>query len=181
MIKYFRIPALISVGLFVASANAEFQGNYASLNAGVSYIQDTAYENQDSVTGFRGAGANLFLGTTVNRYFAPELGAAFYSAIPVAKIQIYGLDFRITWPVSKTISLFGKVGPGVGELRTCTTPYCTTKSTFVPLIGAGIGYDVAKNWMATAEFNGADFPNSTGNGKGIMGGFTLGATHYWNS
>ena len=180
MIKPFRILALTSVGLLVASAHAEFQGPYTSLNAGASYVQ-YAYQGGAAVSGFHGVGANLFLGTTVNRYFAPELGAGFYGAGSVAKVEIYGLDFRITWPVGKTISLFGKVGPGVGELRTCSTPTCTTKSSFVPLIGAGIGYDVAKDWMATAEFNGADFPNNTGNGHGVMGGFTLGATRYWNT
>ena len=97
----------------------------------------------------------------------------------MGSVFLMSLNTRLTIPIDKRFSLFGKIGPGIAESTTCNRNHCTTTSTTVPVFGGGLGYGFASRWMATLEYNGTYMPQSTGNGEGNFGALTLGATYYF--
>ena len=175
--------SLIFVGI-ISVAHADplynrFVGQYVSVNAGAT-LANKIFDPSDSERGFLGAGANIFAGSQINSYFAPELGLGYYSFASSGGATIFGLDGRFTIPAGSCVSLFLKLGAGYTEVITRFASRIQ-KNSFVPTLGAGIGYGFSPSSMVTFEGNGVWLPQSLGNANGFLGGLTLGVTHYWNS
>lgn len=170
---------LCALGLFSAASLAEvpYASRYFSLNTGTGYAHSLNYNGKNE-SGFGNWGANIFLGTYATKYFGPEVGVGYFGLKSMGRVGLLGLSGRFTGRIHEKFLYFGKVGVGVGELRTCYLS-CTTTSTFVPLFGAGMGWGITPEWMLTTEFNSALFPKNTGNGTGIIGGLTFGATRFF--
>lgn len=175
--------SLIFVGI-ISVAHADplynrFVGQYVSVNAGAT-LANKIFDSSSARRGFLGAGANIFAGSQINPYFAPELGLGYYSFSSRGGATLFGLDGRFTIPAGSCVSLFMKLGAAYTEV---ITRFATRvqKNSFVPSLGAGIGYGFSPSSMVTVEGNGVWLPQSLGNANGFLGGLTLGVTHYWNS
>ena len=163
-----------------------FEAPYLSLNIGAAYAGPMNYNNGVATTrysksGLRGEAASAYLGDQINPYFAFELGFNGMDYPPMGSLFLMSFDMRLTAPIGQRFSLFGKIGPGLAEVKTCNNAntVCETTSTTVPAFGAGLGYGFASRWMATLEYNGTYMPESTGNAVGNFGALTLGATYYF--
>lgn len=167
----------IALASFSAFSNALYEAPYVSLGTGPGYVNSMSMNGKHQA-GLGNWGANLFLGTSVSPYFGPEVGVGYFGLESMGRVGLLGLSARVTGRFTDRLLLFGKLGAGVGELRTCYLS-CTTTSTFVPIIGLGLGWGLNPQWMLSTEFNGAFFPQSTGNGNGVIGGWTIAATRYF--
>lgn len=162
---------------YISAANAD---TYVSVNMGSSYAYKTNW-NGRSRSGFLGIASNLFLGDRVTTYFGPEVGIGYYglqNETEADALTILGLNGRLNIPVTPLFNVFGKLGIGLGELKTCHNG-CQDTQQMVPTFGVGAGINFLPRWMASIEFNGAYFPQSTKNGHGPMGGLTIGVTRYF--
>ncbi len=167
---------LISIAHAETNHYNRIVGQYISGNFGGSYANQTHQEDRKE-NGFLGVGANLFLGDQINPYFAPEVGVAYFDMEHYNDwFSILNLNGRFTIPVGTRVSLFAKIGIGLGSVKTCFR-HCHTSNDMVPTGGLGVGVGLTKEWMTSAEFNGAYF--STKNAVGIFGGLTIGATRYF--
>ncbi len=180
--KFFYAPLIFAC--FISAAHADplynrFVGQYVSVNGGAT-IANKIFDPSDFERGFVGAGANIFAGSQINPYFAPELGLGYYSFASSGGATIFGLDGRFTIPAGSCVSLFFKLGAGYAEAITRFASR-VQKNSFVPTLGAGIGFGFSPSSMVTVEGNGVWLPQSFGNANGFLGGLTLGVTHYWNS
>lgn len=159
----------------------EFQGQYLSLNGGGVYVHNI-YQNNASKNGFLGGGLNLFLGDQINDYFGPEIGFAFFALGPYGRVGIATLNGKFTLPlgVMNDFVIFAKAGIGYAELMTTipTSSPSLISDNFVESLGLGAGYNFAERWRTTLEYNGAWF-SSAPNATGLIGGVTLGVTHYF--
>ncbi|GEM_PF-4130008 len=183
MIQKVFYSSIISAGI-ISAAHADplynrFVGQYVSVNAGAT-LANKIFDPSASERGFLGAAANIFAGSQINPYFAPELGLGYYSFGSSGGATIFGLDGRFTIPAGSSVSLFFKLGAAYTEV---ITRFATRvqKNSFVPSLGGGIGYGFSPSSMVTLEGNGVWLPQSLGNANGFLGGLTLGVTHYWNS
>ncbi|OGT42610.1 MAG: hypothetical protein A3F13_09365 [Gammaproteobacteria bacterium RIFCSPHIGHO2_12_FULL_40_19] len=182
--KIALFSAVACIGfLSVANANYTFYnryvGQYLSVGAGVSYA-DKIYVNGAKESGFRGFGTGLFLGDLITRYWGPEIGFQYFDLPQMGGLILLNLTGRFTQSFGQSVSLFEKLGIGLDELRTCYQG-CFTSDNMSPTFGLGIGVGLTEQWMTSLEFNGAYLTTNSQNGAGVIGGFTLGATRYFNT
>lgn len=174
---------LLSTVIFISTSHADmlynhYVGQYVSLNAGVTYA-NKIFDSGVTKSGILGAGGNLFLGDQINPYFAPELDIGYFSFGSRGGVTMFSLGGRFTYSVGSGVSLFAKLAPAYAEVITRLTTR-VQKNTFLPALGLGVGIGFTPQTMMTIEANGVWLPEDLGNANGVMGGLTLGVTHYWN-
>ena len=168
---------------FLSAAHADpfynhYVGQYISGQLGVAYASQIYVNGQTNRSVLGGAG-ELFLGDLINPYFGPEVGLQYFDLPQMGGLLLLNLNGRFTQSFGESVSLFEKLGIGLGELRTCFQG-CYKSDTMLPTFGIGLGLGLTPQWMTSLEFNGTYLTDNTRNGRGIAGGFTLGATRYFN-
>lgn len=160
-----------------ASLYNGYVGQYISGGLGMAYAEKLFVNGQTNKNVVGGAG-QLFLGDMINRYFGPELGLQYDDLPQMGSLLLFNLNMRLMQPIGDRISLFEKIGVGLGELRTCYQG-CYKSDDALPTAGLGVGYGLTSQWMTSLEFNGTYLPTSLKNGKGIAGAVTFNATRFF--
>jgi hypothetical protein len=155
-----------------------YVGQYLSVDAGVSYAH-RMYVNGKTNNNVLGGATAIFLGDLINPYFGPEVALQYFDLPQMGGLILLNLNGRFTQSIGQSVSLFEKLGIGLSELRTCYQG-CQKTDIMSPTFGVGVGLGITPLWMTSLEFNGTYLPEETGNGSGLVGAVTFGATRYFN-
>lgn len=177
-----KIAFAASVFLFSLAAHANYSNLYTSVNVGPDYIQNV-YQAGQSVSGVSVPAATLFMGAPANQYIAPEVLASYDRASSLGYVLMFGADIKLMLPfgVNNNWTVFVRGGAAYGQIATTVDGSSIFSSGAVPVFGGGFGYRFKSEWVVTTEFDGGYFGNQyNSNGHGLMGGWTVGLTRFWD-